>query len=128
MRVRVLLDSTFVIDYLRGDPAALRRWRDLFEAGVEPMLNDVVVCEVRAGLRTQDEHRFAALVEPTEFIQPGPESALQAGIWRRQARERGATLALGDALIAAAAHAVGAAVLTRNLRDFTVTPVSVETY
>ena len=126
--MRVLLDSTFLIDYLRGDPAALRRWRELFAAGAEPMLNDVVVCEVRAGLAPLDERAFAALVEPTVFIQSGPESALQAGRWRQHARARGATLALGDALIAAGAHALGASVLTRNLRDFAVTPVRVETY
>jgi len=35
---------------------------------------------------------------------------------------------LADALIASAAVAIDAAVLTRNVRDFALTPVRVETY
>jgi predicted nucleic acid-binding protein len=37
-------------------------------------------------------------------------------------------LSLPDALIAAAAHAVEATILTRNVRDFSLTPVHVEAY
>ena len=70
----------------------------------------------------------AKILEPVEFIQPGPESALMAGDWRRQAHERGRQLSLPDALVASAAAAVDAAVLTRNVRDFALTPVRVETY
>jgi hypothetical protein len=35
---------------------------------------------------------------------------------------------MADALVAAAADAVDAAVLTRNIVDFVLTPVRVETY
>lgn len=68
------------------------------------------------------------LLRPMEFIQPGPESALEAGRWRAEVRRRGRTLSLADALIAAAAQAVEATVLTRNLSDFSLTPVAVEGY
>jgi predicted nucleic acid-binding protein len=37
-------------------------------------------------------------------------------------------LSLEDALIAAAAEAAEATVLTRNVRDFALTPARVETY
>jgi predicted nucleic acid-binding protein len=37
-------------------------------------------------------------------------------------------LSLADALIAAAADAAGAMVLTRNTRDFALTPVRVDSY
>ncbi len=126
--MRLLLDSTFVIDVLEGLPEAIDRQRAIYEAGDEPYVNEVVVCEVRAGLRQRDEPNLIGILEPVEFIQPGPERAMQAGIWRRQAHERGHRLALADALIAAAADALGAAVLTRNVEDFALTPVRVETY
>ena len=126
--MRLLLDSTFVIDVLDGLPAAVSRHRAIFEAGDEPFVNGVVVCEVRAGLRSKDVPSLVGILEPVEFIQPGPESALQAGDWRRQAHERGRQLSLPDALVASAAAAVDAAVLTRNVRDFALTPVRVETY
>lgn len=126
--MRLLLDSAFLIDVLAGVPEATRRQRLLFEEGDEPFVNEIVVCEVRAGLRATDVEELNTLLEPIEFIQPGPGAAMLAGQWRRTARERGYHLSLPDALIASAADAVDAAVLTRNVRDFALTPVRVETY
>jgi predicted nucleic acid-binding protein len=126
--VRLLLDSTFVIDVLEGVAEATERQRRMFESGDEPFVNEVVVCEVRAGMRRQSEPILAGFLEPVEFIQPDPDVAMLAGAWRQHAHQRGRHLGLPDALIAAAAHAVDAAVLTRNVRDFELTPVRVETY
>jgi predicted nucleic acid-binding protein len=126
--MKLLLDSTFVIDLLEGVPAALDMQRAIFETGDEPFVNEIVVCEVRAGMRHRDQPSLVGILEPVDFIQPGPEAAMAAGEWRRLAHERGFHLSLPDALIAAAADAIGAAVLTRNVRDFALTPVRVETY
>ena len=126
--MRLVLDSTFLIDHLKGEAAAIARLAAIFESGDEPIVNDVVVAEVRTGLFSFEEPVLRRLLEPMEFVQPGPDWALLAGRWRREARERGATLSLPDALVAAAADTVGAAVLTRNVRDFALTPVRVLTY
>lgn len=123
-----LLDTSFVIDYWQGHPNAVARLEELVAAGAPLLVNEVVVCELFAGLRPaqhQDAQRF---LEPLEFIQPGPAAAAIAGRWRAAARARGKTLHLADALIAAAAAAVGAAVLTRNVRDFALAEVIVQTY
>lgn len=126
--VRILLDSTFVIDHLRGVPAAIEGMAAIFENGDEPYVSEVVVCEVRAGLRAEDERHLVTLLEPIEFVQPGPDQALTAGRWRSELHAHGRTLSLADALIATAADSLGAAVLTRNVRDFAMTPVRVQTY
>lgn len=126
--MRLLVDSTFVIDYLKDDPAAVARWDDAFGRGDEPLINEVVVCEVRTGLRERGVRAFELFLEPVEFIQPSPEHALLAGQWRAEARIIGRSLSLADSLIAAAADTADAAVLTRNVRDFAMTPVRVETY
>jgi predicted nucleic acid-binding protein len=126
--VRLLLDSTFVIDHLRGEPHAVDRFRRIFEEGDDPIVTEIVVCEVRAGLLAEAERYLDALLEPIEYVQPGIETAMTAGRWRADLRGRGWTLSLADSLIAAAAHTVGAAVLTRNVRDFALTPVTVERY
>jgi predicted nucleic acid-binding protein len=126
--VRLLLDSTFVIDMLDGLPAAIERHRAIFETGDEPLVNEVVVCEVRAGMTAKAATNLVGILAPVEFIQPGPETALLAGEWRRLAHEQGRRLSLPDALIAAGAYDAGAAVLTRNVKDFALTPVRVETY
>ena len=124
----MVLDSTFIVDHLRGDPAALRRLRDLFEDGDDPIVTDIVVCEVRTGLLPHEEAHFAALLEPIEFVQSGVEAALTAGRWRSDLHKRGRTLSIGDALIGACAHSLGATVLTRNAKDFALMPIAVEVY
>jgi predicted nucleic acid-binding protein len=126
--VSVLVDSSFVIDHLRGDAPAARRWARVFDEGDRTYITEIVVCEVRAGLRDEDEALFDAFLRPIEFVQPAVETALLAGRWRYAAQRRGRTLSLADALIAAAADSLGAAVLTRNVRDFLLTPVRVEGY
>ncbi len=126
--MRILADSAFVIDYLRGEVEAEARWQAVFADGDEPVVNEIVVCEVSAGLKPWELHDLDAFLEPVEFIQPGPDAALLAGRWRSAARARGWTLGLADALIAAAAYTDNAAVLTRNTRDFALTPVRLVTY
>jgi len=126
--MRLLVDSAFVIDYLKGLPESRARWEAIWANGDEPLINEIVVCEVRAGTRVRDVFDLDSFLEPIEYIQPGPEHALLAGRWRAEARASGRTLSLADALIAAAADTSDAAVLTRNVRDFAMTPVRVETY
>ena len=126
--MRYLLDTTFAIDYLRLRDDAIRRMRDLIERGDQPFMNDIVVCELAAGARLADERGLDALIMAVEFVQPGPNVARLAGRWRGEARARGLTLSLPDALIAATADELGAILITRNVRDFTLTSVLVEGY
>ena len=126
--MRLLVDSAFVIDYINGVPDARARWEAVWADGDEPVVNEIVVCEVRTGTRDRDVPDLRAFLEPIEFIQPGPDHALLVGRWRAEARANGRHLSLADSLIAAAADAADAAVLTRNVREFAMTPVRIETY
>lgn len=126
--MRYLIDTTFVVDYLRDVPAAVERFARFFEDGDDVLVNEIVVTEAAFGAPSHPDPDLAAMLEPIEFIQPGPEDSLLAGRWRAEARARGRTLSLSDALIATAAHALGATVMTRNERDFALTPVRVESY
>ena len=126
--MRLVLDSTFLIDHLRGEAAAVAELARIVEFGDEPIVTEIIVCEVRAGLLPDAERHLVALLEPMEFVQPDPGTAMRAGRWRAELRARGSTLSLAGALIAAAADSMGATVLTRNLRDFSLTPVPVQTY
>jgi predicted nucleic acid-binding protein len=126
--MRLVLDSAFVIDHLRGLPEAVERMAAIFEDGDDPYVTEVIVCEVRAGLRAEDEGVLRAVLEPIEFVQAGPEQAILAGRWRSELRSRGRTLSLPDALIGSATQSLGAAILTRNVRDFSFMPIPVETY
>jgi predicted nucleic acid-binding protein len=126
--LRLLLDSTFLIDYLRDNADAVNRFEQFWIDADELLVNDVVVAEAWSGGREPDAARLRAVLEPIEFVQPGTEAARTAGQWRADARAHGRSLSLADALIAATADAMAAAVLTRNIRDFSMTPVRIETY
>ncbi len=127
--MRLLLDSAFVIDHMRGLPEAIERYRALFEAGDEPFVNEIVVCEVRAGTRDEELPDVPCLLRAGRVHPAGPaDAAVLAGAWRDRATSRGYHLSLAGRLVAAAADAVDAAVLTRNVKDFALTPVRVETY
>jgi predicted nucleic acid-binding protein len=126
--MRLVLDSTFLIDHLRGQREAVDTLARIFEDGDDPIVTEVIVCEVRAGLLPDAERHLVALLEPMEFVQPDPATAMRAGRWRAELHARGRTLSLADSLIAAAADSMGATVVTRNLRDFALTPVPVQTY
>jgi predicted nucleic acid-binding protein len=126
--VRYLLDTTFIIDHLRDDPGALRKFALIFEAGDDVFVNEVVVCEAWTGAHLAGDPDLEAVLGVVEFVQPAPDHARIAGRWRAEARALGRTLGLGDALIAACADSLDAVVLTRNTRDFALMPIHVEAY
>ena len=126
--MRYVLDSTFLIDHLRSVPAAVARLGSMYLAGDDPIVSSVSVAEVWAGRRSEGDPAIEAMLRYIEYVHPGPPTARLAGEWRAQARESGRTLDTPDALIAATAFDLDAAVLTRNVRDFELTPVRIETY
>jgi predicted nucleic acid-binding protein len=125
---RYLLDTIFIIDHLRGVPEAVGRLRRIVEQGDLPFVNDVVTAEAWAGAPSDDDPALTNLLEFLEFMAAGPTHARIAGRWRARSRAAGHDIGIADALIAACADDLRAAVLTRNVRDFALTPVPVETY
>jgi predicted nucleic acid-binding protein len=126
--MRYVLDTTFIVDHLRGDPVTSDRLARIVELGDEPFVTDVIVAESWAGAHSDDDPDLEALLRFIEFVQPGPLQAKRAGRFRAEARRRGWTLSTADALIAASAESLEAVILTRNLRDFALTPTPVEDY
>jgi len=125
---RYLLDTTFIVDHLRGTPEAVQRLRRIVEQGDIPFVNDVVTAEAWAGAPSDHDPALSNLLEFLEFVAAGPMAAKAAGRSRARSRAAGRDIGIADALIAACADDSGAAVLTRNVRDFALTPVPVETY
>lgn len=126
--MRYVLDSTFLIDHLRSDVAALARLDAMYSSGDDPIVTGVSVAEVWAGRRPDEEAAIDEFLRYLEYVHPGPSTARLAGEWRARARESGRSLDTPDALIAAVAFDLDGVVLTRNVRDFDLTPVRVETY
>jgi predicted nucleic acid-binding protein len=92
------------------------------------LVTSVVVSESWSGARSSRDDDLDAFLRYLEYVHPGPTTSRLAGIWRAAARLAGRTLSIEDALIGATAFDQGAAVLTRNVMDFSQMPVRVETY
>ena len=122
---RLLLDSTVIIDALRGRPAATRV-AGLRRLGIEPWACAVSVEEIWRGLRPGEESVARRLFNGLRIAPVGMTEGALAGSWRRSFAERGVTLHQADCLIAAAARSIGAPLATANVDDFPMAEVTVE--
>ena len=122
----ILLDSTILIDLLRGRPGARARLDRLERSGDHPWTCAINVEEIARGLRSNERDRAADLIRGLRIANLGRDEAWRAGDWRRDFAARGITLGQSDCLIAAAAVGVEARLATGNPRDFPMSELAVE--
>lgn len=125
MTAGVLLDSTVLIDALRGGPV-VDRLRRVRRSGQELLTTAINVEEIVRGLRDTEEPVAEALFGGLLVVPVTRADAERAGTWRRGFAERGVTLHQADCLIAACAVAAGARLATANVRDFPMPELDVE--
>jgi predicted nucleic acid-binding protein len=121
----LLLDTTVLIDALRGRSAA-ERLRGLRGEGPPPYVCAVNVEEVWRGARSGEEEAVGRLLGALRIAPLGRAEGERAGRWRAAFAARGSTLSQADCLIAAAAVGVGARLATGNPRDFPMEKLEVE--
>lgn len=121
----VLLDTTVLIDVLRGRSAA-DRVRRMRPGGDTPHVCAVNVEEVARGLRPEERAGARLLFAGVGLVPLGEDEGWRAGEWRREYAARGHTLSQADCLVAAAALAVGGRLVTGNPRHFPMHGLDVE--
>lgn len=122
----VLLDTTVLIDLLRGKPAARTRFAELRRTNDTPYACAVNVEETVRGLRPREHGSARAFFEGLRIAPLGVPEGWQAGEWRRGFARRGRTLAQADCLVAAAALSLGGRLATGNPKDFPMREIAVE--
>ena len=120
-----VLDSTVLIDFLRGRPAIGRVAR-LRASGEIPATTAINVEEIVRGLRTEETEAASALFDGLVVLPIDTAAAWQAGHWRRDYASRGVTLFQADCLVAAATFTQRATLVTGNPKDFPMVGLSVE--
>lgn len=113
----LFLDTTVLIDALRGYPAA-SRIRQLREGGDIPFICAINVEELWRGVLPDESRAVEGLVSGLRVVPLGAQEGRRAGAWRQKFAARGVTLHQADCLIAAAATTVGAVLATGNPSDF----------
>jgi predicted nucleic acid-binding protein len=124
--VALLLDTTVVIDSLRGRPAAQRLRALRAQAADPPWICAVNVEEVVRGSFPDEEQVVVGFLSSLLLAPLGRREGELAGRWRRDHARRGVTLSQADCLIAAAAVGVGARVATGNPTHFPMAELEVE--
>jgi predicted nucleic acid-binding protein len=124
--LRIALDTTVLIDALRGREAA-DRIRELHARRVDPpWICAINVEELHRGIRPSEVGALESLLRHLQIAPLGIEQGRLAGNWRRDYATRGITLSQADCLIAAAAIGVGATLATGNIKDFPMSELALE--
>lgn len=121
----MLLDSTVLIDCLRGRPAGARIL-EMAREGERLFSTPINVEEIVRSLLPAETESARSLFAGLLMLSIGPEHGWQAGEWRREFASRGVTLSQADCLIAAAAYRSGAVLATGNPGHFPIPGLSVE--
>jgi hypothetical protein len=124
--VAVLLDTTALIDVLRGSPGVRARLDELERRREALLACAVNVEELVRGLRPEEEDAAARLLQGLRIAPLGRLEGIRAGSWRREHAQRGVTLSQSDCLVAAAAVSAGARLATGNSRHFPFPELVVE--
>lgn len=115
----VLLDSSVVIDFLRGHPGAIAYGRGLTEP---PTCSEITRVEVVRGLRSDERRRTDRLLGTFRWADVDEAIARRAGELGRRWRRSHTGLATADLIVAATAEELGLHLVTLNIRHFPMFP------
>jgi predicted nucleic acid-binding protein len=121
--VGLVLDTSVVIDLLRGDVAD----ESVLDPIREPvMISTVTLHEVLAGLKDREAVFTDAVLGSFALVPVGAAEAALSAQWRREYRARGVTLELPDTVIAATAAIRNVPLSTGNVKDFPMPELRIE--
>ena len=116
--MRILLDTSVIVDALRDRKGRRGLFRDWIGEGHELTCCAINVAEVYSGMRPHEAAATAELIDGLDFVEISREVARDAGALRLEWQRRGRTLSLPDALLGAVALRSDLALATDNARHF----------
>ncbi|MGB7845622.1 MAG: type II toxin-antitoxin system VapC family toxin [Candidatus Acidiferrum sp.] len=116
--MRILLDTTVLIDLLRKRNKRREFLTTLVEAHHTPATTVLNIAELYAGMRSGEETVTERLLSGLVCLGISERTARLGGALKNTWSKRGKTLGLADTLIAAVAIEEQCALLTDNRKDF----------
>jgi predicted nucleic acid-binding protein len=116
--LRILLDTSVLIDLLRNRKGRRLFVRELVQEGHELVITATNLAEVYAGMWPSERGPTKQLVSALECLPLDCETAELAGNLRFHWARQGRTLHLADTMIAASAIRNRLILLTDNVKDF----------
>jgi predicted nucleic acid-binding protein len=125
--MNILVDSSVLIDVLRGRGGRAALLRRLLSEGGLLCSCDITLAEVYSGMRESEHDATEAFLGSLYYVPSDPRTARRAGILRRDWRRKGRTLTIADTLLAALAARHDLLLLTDNAAHFPMPDVPVRT-
>lgn len=113
-----VVDSTVMIDFLRGVQGAVSLIRKAVLDSRALWASEISRAEVIAGMREEEREATIRSFRLYDWMAVDKEISERAGEWARRFRKSHPQLALDDLLIASTAEQLGAKLLTLNTRHF----------
>jgi hypothetical protein len=113
-----LLDTSVVVDHLRGYAPATALLVDLVEVGETVAGSELTRFELLAGVRPRELDDLEAFFAAIEWVPVTEEVARLAGGYARSYRGSHQGIGVVDCLVAGTATALGAELVTMNVRHF----------
>ena len=120
-----LLDSDVIIAYLRGYEEPVRFVNYLVADGALLGCCHVNVVEIYAGMREKERNITEQLINSLRFFTIDLDAAKLAGDMIRDYRSKGITIALADAMVAAAAIRNDLVLVTYNKKHYPMANLAV---
>ena len=117
-----LVDTTILIDHLRGDERAIGLLTELFDTEDRVWSATPSRTEVIAGIRPSEVAATGELFEILSWVDIDVAVADAAGEFARTYGRSHGGIEITDYLIAAAANSIGARLVTLNVRHFPMFP------
>lgn len=116
--MRLLLDTSVLIDALRGRRARRNWLAGLVHAGHSLETSALNIAEVYAGMRPEEENATKEFLGALRTHPITVNAGEKAGRLRNQWLQKGRTLTLADTIVAAIAIEQGCDLVTDNRKDF----------
>ena len=121
---KVLLDTTVLVDVLRGRPEPRKLLSGLLSRGDLLTTSTINIAEVYAGMRPGEEAQTELFLAGLTIYPVTESIARRAGLLKSESARRGRTLALADMLVAATALEHELMLITDNQRDFPIAGIN----
>ena len=118
MSVTHLLDTSTIIDVLRGREEVVGLVEELYSFGARFGITCVNVAEIHSGMRKGEEESTERYIDHFAYIGIDRKTSKLAGDLYRQYRVKGKTLSVTDTLIAACCLTNSLTLVTANVRHF----------
>lgn len=120
--MRLLLDTSVLVDHLRDDRRAVDLLIAATERGDELWSCVVTRAELRRGMRSSERAATTILFDALAWVDVSLDIADRAGAMARTYRTSHAGVDIADFLIASSAEELNARLVTRNVKHFPMFP------